>query len=219
MPRPKEDTHPPMQAELRSLFRKLRTPLTRFLYLADQSFVDHAGLLGEEAENGPDAKLIKECARLFCIQIAINTLSEEIADGAAKDVLTKPIHDQWYKARKRLLKLDGPKTLEGAKGAAMILMHQYPEGLSNVAAELDQRSWLAIQCAQFILTRLRRCPLMTVRTIEDINDQVLAHFNAVEHEDSGESGWKPGEPPNDGSAYETRIAPAGARWHRPMPIR
>jgi hypothetical protein len=49
-----------MQAELRSLFRKLRTPLTRFLYLDKQSFEDFVTLLlDEEDENSPDAKLVR----------------------------------------------------------------------------------------------------------------------------------------------------------------
>jgi hypothetical protein len=215
MPRPKEDK-PPTQAELRSLFRKLSAPLRRFLYLADRSFLDL--VRGHRDENGPDAKLIKECARLFGSQSAMNALAEEISHDATRDFLMKPIHDQWLDARNQLLKLDGPQTLEGAKCVALILMHQYPDDLSDVAARLDQREWLAIQCAQFILAGvdIHRCRLLSARPIDDINDQVLTAL-AQEHEDSSiGSGWKPGDPPNDGCPYETRIAPAGARWHRPM---
>jgi hypothetical protein len=64
----------------------------------------------------------------------------------------KPIHDQWFKVRDRLLKLDGPKTLEGAHGVALILLDQHPQGLTEAVAQLDQRAWLAIHCAQFLLT-------------------------------------------------------------------
>jgi hypothetical protein len=51
--------------------------------------------------------------------------------------------------------------------------------------------------------------------MDDINDPVLAGL-AQEYEDSIGSGWKLGEPPDDGKPCETRIAPAGALWHRPM---
>lgn len=51
--------------------------------------------------------------------------------------------------------------------------------------------------------------------VDDINDPVLAGL-AQEYEDSIGSGWKLGEPPDDERPYETRVAPAGARWHRLM---
>jgi hypothetical protein len=139
----------PLQAELQSLFGKLKLPLARLLFLADRSFVDHRLQAGDVT--GPDADLIQDCCRLFSLQVAINTAYEEISDERVRNAVLNPIHDQWHKVRARILKLDGPKTLEGAQGLALILLDQYPQGLDDVVAELDQRRWLAIHCARFLL--------------------------------------------------------------------
>jgi hypothetical protein len=138
----------PRHVELQSLFGGLRPLLRKLTVLIDLSFVDDLSL-GEV--DGPDAELIQQCSRLLAIQVARNTLWETIPEERSQDILFKLIDPKWREIRDRIIKLGGPRTVEGCQGMALVLMDQFPEGLGEIIKEKDIIFFLAFRCAEFLL--------------------------------------------------------------------
>ena len=50
----------------------------------------------------------------------------------------------------RIFQLDGPRTLKGARAAALALLALHPGGVDDAIQDADLPTWLACQLARFL---------------------------------------------------------------------
>ena len=105
----------------------------------------------EEVPDGPDAELIRQCNRMNTLETALAAVCEEIPDGEEKGNVIRLLSDKWFEARSRIFQLDGPRTLEGARAAALALLALHPGGVDDAIADADLPGWLALRCAQYLV--------------------------------------------------------------------
>jgi hypothetical protein len=106
----------------------------------------------QEMPAGPDGELIWQCSRMTAINKAVELAYQVIPeDEVTRNVAVDPLHAEWIGVRKRLLGLPPPRTCDGARAAAEVMLSNIAlDSFAEAVESADVLTWLSRACAEYL---------------------------------------------------------------------